>query len=194
MSASPKPAPSLLQIVTAFMTIGLTSIGGAAGPFRHVAVVQRRWLSEGEFSELYGLGQALPGSVVVNVATMLTDRFAGPLGPLAAIAGLIVPAMVLAIVLSGIATNLAAANTRFAAGEVAVTAALAGVFVANGLRVLAQLWSDTPDVKLAWRCTRMAIGALGVVLVIGLHVIVPLAMIVLVALSMLVEWRLRSRS
>jgi chromate transporter len=191
MSAELKVKPSLLEILTGFMTIGLTSIGGAAGPFRHVAVVQRRWLTEREFAELYGLGQALPGSVVMNVATMLTDRLAGPLGPLAALAGLIIPAMVLAIVLSGIATNLAAANARFAAGEVGVTAAIAGVFASNGVRVLAQLWSDTPDVKLTWRCTRIAIGALGVVLVVGLHIIVPLAMIVLVALSLLVEWRLR---
>jgi chromate transporter len=181
-----------LEIAVGFMTVGLTSIGGAAGPFRHVAVVQRRWLSEREFAELYGLGQALPGSVVMNVTTMLTDRLAGPLGPLAALLGLIVPAMVLAIVLSGIATHFAETNARFAAGEVGVTAAIAGIFASNGVRVLAQLWSDTPDLRLAWRCTRIAIGALGVLLVVGLHLIVPLAMIVIVALSLVLEWRLRN--
>jgi len=194
VNASPKPAPSLLQIAIAFVTIGLTSIGGAAGPFRHVLVVQRRWISEGELAELYGLGQALPGAVTVNVTVLLGPRFGGALGSLVALAGMIVPTMAIAIALSGIATTLAAANARFAAGMIAVTAALAGIFVSNGLRVLAQLWSDAPDVKLAWRCTRIAIGALGVVLVIGLHVIVPLAMIVLVVLSMLVEWRLRTSS
>jgi len=194
VNASPKPAPSLLQIAIAFVTIGLTSIGGAAGPFRHVLVVQRRWISEGELAELYGLGQALPGAVTVNVTVLLGPRFGGALGSLVALAGMIVPTMAIAIALSGIATTLAAANARFAAGMIAVTAALAGIFVSNGLRVLAQLWSDAPDVKLTWRCTRLAIGALGVVLVIGLHVIVPLAMIVLVVLSMLVEWRLRTSS
>jgi len=194
VNASPKPAPSLLQIAIAFVTIGLTSIGGAAGPFRHVLVVQRRWISEGELAELYGLGQALPGAVTVNVTVLLGPRFGGALGSLVALAGMIVPTMAIAIALSGIATTLAAANARFAAGMIAVTAALAGIFVSNGLRVLAQLWSDAPDVKLTWRCTRIAIGALGVVLVIGLHVIVPLAMIVLVVLSMLVEWRLRTSS
>jgi chromate transporter len=173
------------------MTIGLTSIGGAAGPFRHVIVVQRKWVTESEMAEFYGLGQALPGAVIVNIAMILAPRFGGAVGSFVALAGLIVPSMLIAIALSGVATNLAAANARFAAGEVGVTAALAGIFVSNGVRVLAQLWSDTPDVKLTWRCTRVAIGALGVVLVIGLHVIVPFTMIVLVALSLFVEWRLR---
>lgn len=191
MSLEPGAKPSLWQIALAFMTIGLTSIGGAAGPFRHVLVVQRRWISESELSELYGLGQALPGSVIVNVSVLLGPRYASALGPAVALLALIVPSMVIAIALSGVATNLAAANARFAAAEIAVTAALAGIFVSNGLRVLTQLWSDSPDVKIAWRCSRVAIGALAVVLVVGLHLIVPLTMIVIVACSMFVEWRLR---
>lgn len=186
------PKPTLLEILTAFTIVGLTSIGGAAGPMRHVAVVQRRWITESELAELYGLGQALPGSVVVNVATMLGDHFAGPLGPLVAIAGLVIPSMLVSIAISGVALNLAAANSRFASAELGVTAALSGVFISNGLRVLAQLWSGSPDLKVAWRCTRVAIGALGIVLVIGLHVIVPIAMIVLVSLSILVDYALRN--
>ena len=173
------------------MTIGLTSIGGAAGPLRHVVVVQRRWVSEGELSELYGFGQALPGAVVPNVAVLLAPRYASAFGPLVALAGLIIPSMIIAIAVSGVATTLATANARFAAGEVGVTAALAGIFISNGLRVLGQLWSDAPDIKLAWRCSRVAIGALGVVLVVGLHLIIPFAMIAIVALSAFVEWRLR---
>jgi chromate transporter len=159
---------------------------------RHVIVVQRRWVTEGELAELFGLGQALPGSVVSNVAVLLGPRYASPLGPFVALAGLIIPSMLIAIAISSVATSLAAANARFAAAEVGVTAALAGIFVSNGLRVLAQLWSHGPDVKLTWRCTRVAIGVLGVVLVIGVHLNIPLTMIVLVALSMLVEWRLRN--
>jgi chromate transporter len=158
---------------------------------RHVIVVQRRWITETELAELYGLAQALPGSVVANVAVLLGPRYASVLGPFVALAGLIVPSMIIAIAISGFATGLAAKNVRFAAAEVGITAALAGIFVSNGLRVLAQLWSTAPDVKLAWRCTRIAIGALGVVLVTALHVNVPVTMIVLVTLSMLVEWRLR---
>jgi chromate transporter len=183
--------PSLLDLALGFANIGLTSVGGAAGPLRHVIVRQRRWLSEGEFAEMYGVAQALPGATAVNLAVLLCDRLAGPLGPLAALAGLIIPSMLIALALAGIASQLASTNVRFAAGEVAVTAAVAGIFISNGLRLIAQIWGGAPDVRVAWRSARLAISALGVVLVAGLHVFVPFAMLVLIALSMLVETRLR---
>jgi chromate transporter len=174
------------------MNIGLTSVGGAAGPLRHVVVKQRRWLSEGELAEMFGIAQALPGATAVNVAVMLSDRFCGPLGPFAALAGLIVPSLLIAIALSRIAAQLASTNARFAAAEEAITAAVAGVFISNGLRLMGQIWTGTPDLRKAWRSARLAIGALGVVLVAGFHVFVPLAMLILIALSMLVEIRLRT--
>jgi chromate transport protein ChrA len=64
----PAKPPTLWEIVTAFTTIGLTGIGGSGAPFRHVLVVQRRWVTERAMAELYGLGQALPGSVIGSFA------------------------------------------------------------------------------------------------------------------------------
>jgi chromate transporter len=186
------PKPTLWDLLTGFMTIGLTSVGGAAGPLRHVIVKQRRWLTEGELAEMFGVAQALPGATAVNVAVMLSDRFCGPLGPFAALAGLIVPSLVIAIVLSGFASQLAASSARFAAAEIAITAAVAGIFISNGLRLIGQIWVGTPDLRKAWRSARLAISALGVLLVAGFHVFVPLAMLILIALSMLVEIRLRT--
>ncbi|HEY5348839.1 MAG TPA: chromate transporter [Candidatus Lustribacter sp.] len=182
--------PSLLDLLLGFMNIGLTSVGGAAGQLRHVIVKQRHWLSEEQLAEMYGVAQALPGATASNVAVMLSDRLCGPLGPLAALAGLIIPSLLLAIALAGIATRLAAADPRFAAAEIAVTAAVAGIFISNGIRLGALIWSGAPDLRAAWRCARIAISALGVLLVAGLHVFVPYAMLVLIALSMLVETRL----
>jgi chromate transporter len=183
--------PSLLDLALGFTNIGLTSVGGAAGPLRHVIVRQRGWLTEGEFAEMYGIAQALPGATAVNLAVLLCDRLAGPLGPFAALAGLIIPSMLIALALAGIASRLAATNGRFAAAEIAVTAAVAGIFISNGIRLIAQIWGGSPDLRVAWRSARLAISALGIVLVAGLHVFVPFAMLVLIALSMLVETRLR---
>jgi chromate transporter len=191
-NVSDSPKPTLWSLVVAFANIGLTSVGGAGGPTRYVLVKQRNWLSEGALAELFGLAQALPGATAVNIAVMFSDRAVGPLGPLAALFGLIVPSLIIAIGLAGIATQLAAVNVRFAAAEVAVTAAVAGIFISNGLRVIAQLWSETPDLQLAWRCGRVAIAALGVVMVAGFHIFIPLTMVVLVILSMLLEWRVYS--
>ena len=182
--------PSLLELFTGWANIGLTSVGGAAGPLRHVIVKQRKWLTETELAELFGLAQALPGATAVNIATMLGERFAGPLGPIASLAGLIVPSLIVAIVMADVATNLAAVNIRFAAAETAITAAVAGVFIANGLRLIWLLWSGAPEVKTTWKTARIAISALGVVLVAGLHLFVPFAMIAMLAVSMIVETRL----
>jgi chromate transporter len=191
-NVSDSPKPTLWSLVVAFANIGLTSVGGAGGPTRYVLVKQRNWLSEGALAELFGVAQALPGATAVNIAVMFSDRAVGPLGPLAALFGLIVPSLIIAIGLAGIATQLAAVNARFAAAEVAVTAAVAGIFISNGVRVIAQLWSETPDLQLAWRCGRVAIAALGIVMVAGFHIFIPLTMVVLVILSMLLEWRVYS--
>jgi chromate transporter len=180
---------SLGEIALAFMTVGLTGVGGSAGPMRHMLVRQKRWLSEGQYAELQGISQALPGAVVVNTSILLTDRFVPVLGPLTAMFALIVPAMALALLVSGFAARFAAENARFAAAEAGVTAALAGIFLSNGLRVLIELGRADPDVRLIWRSGRIAIGALGVVLVAGFHLFVPYAVIILIALSMLIETR-----
>jgi chromate transporter len=183
--------PSLLALFNGWVNIGLTSVGGAAGPLRHVIVKQRRWLTESELAELFGIAQALPGATAVNIAVMLGDRFAGPLGPFVALAGLIVPSLLVAIALAAFATQLAATNVRFAAAETAITAAVAGIFISNGVRLMKLIWSGSADVRLGWRYARLAISALGAVLVAGFHLFVPLAMLILIALSMYVEWRLR---
>jgi len=181
-NVSDSEKPTLLDLSIGFMNVGLTSVGGAGGPLRYVVVKQRHWLSEGEYAELFGVAQALPGATAVNYAVMISDRFAGPLGPLAALAGLIIPSLLVAI---------AASNARFAAAENGVTAAVAGIFLSNGLRLIAQIWRGSPDLHAAWRTARIAVSALGIVLVAGFHMFVPLAMLVLLALSMIIETRLR---
>jgi chromate transporter len=185
------PKPTFLDLARAFANIGLTSVGGAVGPLRYVLVRQQRWLSEVELAEMFGIAQALPGAVAANVAVMLGDRFAGLLGSFSALFGLIVPSLIVALLLVQFATNLAAVNPRFAAAEFAVTAAVCGIFVSNGIRVISQLWSGAPNLQLTWRCARVAISALGILLVASLHVFVPLAMIVMLAVSFLIEMRLR---
>ena len=191
-NVSDSPKPSLLDLAIGFVNVGLTSVGGAGGPLRYVVVKQRKWLSEGEYSELFGVAQALPGATAVNYAVMIGDRFAGPLGPLAALAGLIIPSLLVAIAMSVFAAQLAATNVRFAAAETAVTAAVAGIFLSNGCRLIAQIWRGSADVRAAWRLARVVISTLGIVLVAGFHMFVPLAMVIMLALSMMIETRLRS--
>ena len=188
------PKPTVLELILGFMNVGLTSVGGAVGPIRYVLVRQRGWLTEGELAETVGIAQVLPGANAVNCAVMIGDRFAGTLGSLAALAGLIIPSLVLAVILLAVASHLAATNPRFAAAEISVTAAIAGIFMANGLRLGRFLWRDTGDVRAARRAARLAISALGVLLVAGLHLFIPAAVAILASVSVLVERRLEAKT
>ena len=190
VTESPK-TESLLALFLGFMNIGLTSVGGAAGPLRHVIVKQRKWLTERELAELFGVAQALPGATGSNIAVMLGDRLAGPLGPFAALAGLVIPSLLIAILIANFASHLSAVNARFANAETCVTAAVAGVFISNGIRLAGLIWGDSPDVRIAWRCARISVIALGIILVAVFHLFVPIAMVILISASMLIETRLR---
>jgi chromate transporter len=176
------------------MHVGLTSVGGAAGPLRHVAVKSRRWLDERDLAELFGIGQALPGANVANVGIMLGDRSAGIPGALAALAGLCLPSLAVALTLATFATHLAATNARFAAAEVGVTAGVAGIFLSNGARVIALVWRDGATGGAGRGVARLALSALGVVLVAWLHVWVPLVVVGLVGASLALETSARGET
>jgi len=184
---------SLPALALAFAQIGLSSVGGAAAPIRHVLVVRRRWLTEAELAETFAIAQALPGASAANLAVILGDRFAGALGPFATVGGLSLPSLGVALVLVAAATHLSAANARFAAAEAGVSAAVAGLFVSNGVRLAWRLWHDAPALRRRWRGARLGISLAGVALVAGLHVFIPVVLVGLAATSFGIEFALRRR-
>jgi chromate transporter len=166
---------SFFALVLGFMQIGLSSVGGAAAPIRHVLVVRRRWLTEAELGETFAISQALPGASAANLAVIVGDRFGGAAGSLATLIGLCVPSLIIALVLATFATRLSATNVRFAAAE-------AGLFISNGMRLAWRLWHDASGVRRRWRAGRLSISLAAVVLVAGLHLWIP-AVLVLLAVS-----------
>lgn len=189
-SAPDRLAPLALAI--AFAQIGLSSVGGASAPLRYVLVTRRRWLSETEFSEVFGIAQACPGPTAVNLAVMVADRFGGWPGIGAALAGLGLPSMVIAIGLAAAAHGLSATSPRFAAAETAVTAAVAGLFISNGVRLAALLWSEEARTgRFGWGAARLGLVLAGIALIAIFHLWIPLAVVVLGSSSLLVEWRAR---
>jgi chromate transporter len=93
---------------------------------RRALVQQKRWIDDGDFVELLGMSQILPGPVAFNLTLMLGHRLGGYRGAFAAGAGLVLPPFVLIVAL-GIAYGYAGALPL-------VQAALRGMgFVATGL-------------------------------------------------------------
>jgi chromate transporter len=143
MEAQAQASPPITKagLFAAFLKIGVLGFGGVAALARHVLVTERRWLSEREFAELFGIAGALPGANVVNMATMMGDRAGGVLGVIAALSGLVgVPVLILLVII--------ALYTRFSAlpdvqaGLGGAAAATAGLVLGTALKLLRGLEPD----------------------------------------------------
>jgi chromate transporter len=178
-----RDSPGLGALFVAFLTVGLSGFGGVLPFARRMLVDRRGWLSEDQFNETLALCQTLPGPNIVNVSVVVGSRFAGPLGSLAAVTGLMAAPVVVVLILAalyarfgavGRAPELIAGLGAGASGLVAATAArmawplirkrpasaapfIALAFVGVGLLKLPLIWvllALAPfSIAIAWRRT-----------------------------------------
>jgi chromate transporter len=112
------------DLFAGFFLVGMIGFGGIAAAMHHVIVERRRWLDDQQYASVLGLGQVLPGANLVNMATIVGDRFQGFQGAVLSLAGLIFMPIVILIVLATVydqfATNpdVIAATKAAAAGAV----------------------------------------------------------------------------
>ena len=95
--------PTLGGLFLSFLKIGTVGFGGGLAviaQIRTLAVQQRRWLTEQEFAQGFALGQTLPGTAAGNVATYVGLKIRGWRGAGAAIAGFILPSMLMMVLLA----------------------------------------------------------------------------------------------
>jgi len=95
--------PTLGGLFLSFLKIGTVGFGGGLAviaQIRTLAVQQRRWLTEEDFASGFALAQTLPGTAAGNVATYVGLRLRGWRGAGSAIAGFILPSMLMMIVLA----------------------------------------------------------------------------------------------
>jgi chromate transporter len=95
--------PTLGGLFLSFLKIGTVGFGGGLAVIAHIrtlAVQQRRWLTEQDFASGFALAQTLPGTSAGNVTTYVGLRLRGWRGAGAAIAGFILPSMLMMIVLA----------------------------------------------------------------------------------------------
>jgi chromate transporter len=90
-------------IFLSFLQVGTTGFGGGlavVAQLRALVLQKRRWFTEHEFAEGLALAQSLPGSMANNVAAYVGLRLRGWRGATVAVAGLILPSMLLMILLA----------------------------------------------------------------------------------------------
>src|SRR6185312_10421597 len=86
------------EVFTTFLRLGLVAFGGPVahlGYFRREIVERRGWVSAGQFAQLMGLCQLLPGPASSQLGFTLGLLRAGWPGALAAFAGFTLPAALL---------------------------------------------------------------------------------------------------
>lgn len=95
--------PTLFQLFSTFLRIGLFTIGGGYAMLamvRQMVVVRRKWMNEDEFVELIALLQSLPGVFAVNTALTAGLRMRGRKGSLVAACGAILPSIVIVLLIA----------------------------------------------------------------------------------------------
>ena len=92
----------ILRIILSFMKIGILAFGGAyaAIPLVEKEIVEvRQWMTYDEFADLLALDELTPGPILINSATFVGMKAAGPAGAAAATIGCILPSCLISFVL-----------------------------------------------------------------------------------------------
>ena len=175
-SASPPLLrPSIAELFLAFAKISLSGFGGVLAWSRRLMVEERKWLTPEQFNETYAVCAFLPGGNILNFAVIFGSRFRGPLGSLAASAGLIGPPLLLVMVVGGIYSHYSdvLALRHMLTGVASAAAGLMMATVAKMARPLFRNRAITgPLIALA---TFVSIGLMQWPLPLVLAVIVPVS-------------------
>jgi len=135
------PAPrgdrrvTLPALAFAFLKIALSSLGGGLSAWAlRVIVEERRWLTEEEFLTALTICRILPGTNQVNMAVYVGTHFRGVLGAAAALAGLTLVPLAIALGLGALYFN----NRHTPGLKAAMTglvAAAAGMTLSMGVKL-----------------------------------------------------------
>ncbi len=93
----------LIEIILAFLKLGLTAFGGPAAAYammRQVFVSRRKWLTEEAFFRFLGIANIIPGPNATEMAMLIGYHHAGWWGLVAAGVCYIFPAMIIVLALS----------------------------------------------------------------------------------------------
>ncbi len=136
------------ELFIAFTLLALQGFGGVLAVAQRVLVEQRRWLAKGEFVELLAIAQVLPGPNVVNLALMISDRYFGLRGALAALAGMMLVPLALVVVLTMAYAHYAAVP-QVAGALRGMGAVAAGLIIGTAIKLATSLRTSVLGVPLA---------------------------------------------
>lgn len=176
----------LLEVLLAFVEIGLSSFGGPAASIAIMerAIVQRRgWLSHREFLDYVSASHIIPGPIAVQLSIHLGYRRAGLAGAMTAPVGFVVPAALI--------TWLVAILYQQHSDLSVLTSCLRGIRPAVVAVIIVSVWQLAKPLR--WTAKRV-MGLLAVIalVLIGVNPTVVLA-VAIGATGCVISLRVQSR-
>ncbi|WP_234633180.1 chromate transporter [Agrobacterium vitis] len=172
--------PGIAELFTGFLGLGLMGFGGVLPMARRMMVEDRRWLSPGEFMDLLGLCQFLPGGNIINMSVAVGLKFQGWRGALAASFGLIAAPTAIVICL-GYIYDRYRDNPQVEHLFAGLAAAASGLLISLAWKVLQplkhKLWA-------------LAIVALCFIAIAVFRLPLFATMLVLAPVSIILSWKL----
>ncbi len=164
-----------IDLFLGFFKLGALAFGGTGPLSRAIIVDDRRWLDEAEFASLLGLCQALPGANTCNLAIMIGEKFCGPSGALAALAGLLLAPLAILVAVASFFTAMSG-NADVRAALFGATAAGAGLAIGTAIKMAQKIPFD-PVVLAIAGAIFAAVALFGLPLPAALAVLLPVSFI-----------------
>ena len=126
-----------LQLLWAFLQVGMFSFGGAYGaiPLIRDIVLSYGWLSEERFAYFIAVSESTPGPIMVNMATYVGSSQAGFWGALLATVGVVLPSFIIILVIVSLMQNLIA-NVHVQAVLRGIRPSFIGIVLATGIYMI----------------------------------------------------------
>ena len=136
----------LLKMFRGFFRIGAFTIGGgyAMLPLMEREFVEKqKWIDAEEMVDIIALAQSLPGVIAVNTSIFIGYKLGGVAGALAALAGVVLPSILIILVIALLLINIkdsAVAQRAFAGVRAGVAALIAIAAARLSKRAIRDIW------------------------------------------------------
>ena len=143
--APPDPPLGFVPMLRLWLNIGLQSWGGGTATF---ALIQRTWtqthphITEGEFAKLWAMAQLSPGINLLSLTILVGRRIGGRMGIAAALIGLLVPSVTLALAITA-AYAYVRDNPTIRAAFAGILPATVGIGLYTALRTARPLLQES---------------------------------------------------
>ncbi len=151
---------SKTELFLTFAAIALQGFGGVLTIIQREMVDKRGWLTQKEFTEDWAVSQILPGGNVVNLCIILGNRYFGWRGAMAALAGILLPPLLIVLMLATLYNQFV--HLPQVAGAVrGMGAAAAGLIGAVSLKMIAGLKSNEMGLPVCYALIALTFVAVG---------------------------------